>query len=651
MGRARSRSRVCSPAPRPEAGRSSVPPDDRPGSRYLPQARPPQRPAPAATRSPSGRRTSGIWQSYTWTPVRRAGAPHRPGPGRARLRPRRQDGHRRRQPAPALLGGAGHPGPRRRPGAALPGLDREGDAVHRRPRARRASRWSRTRSRSTSCSTCARSARGSSTSSTSDPRGPAALSRAGLLSLAELQGARAQVRPASIRATSIDEVARGGADDTAVICYTSGTTGQPKGAMLSHRNLIVTARNAIEREGLRAADEVLAYLPMAWVGDHMFSYAQSIVAGLHHQLPGERGHRAPRTSRRSAPTYFFAPPRIWENILTIVMIRIDDAAWPKRALVHFFLDWPSDWSARRLAGSRCPLRGTGCSIRSAGCCLRPAARQPRLRRIRMRLHRRARRSGPEIFVLLPRARHQREAALRHDRVQRAVLASSRTATSGSTPSARRCPASRSGSAGPGEVLFRSPGVFQGYYKNPEATAADARGRLGPLGRRRLPRPGRPPEDHRPGPGRGPARRRDDVRPQVPREQAEVLAVRPGGGLRRARRGPTSPRSSTSTWRSVGNWAERRGIAYTSYTDLAQKPEVYELIHQEVVRVNRSLARGRGAAGRPDPALPASCTRSWTPTTRRSRAPARCGGGSSPRSTRASSRRSTRRRTACRWRPR
>src|SRR4029434_1101944 len=81
------------------------------------------------------------------------------------------------------------------------------------------------------------------------------------------------------------EVAKGRAEDTAVIAYTSGTTGQPKGAMLSHRNLIETARNAIEREALGPSEEVIAYLPMAWIGDHMFSFGQSMVAGFTTNCP------------------------------------------------------------------------------------------------------------------------------------------------------------------------------------------------------------------------------------------------------------------------------------------------------------------------------------------------------------------------------
>src|SRR3972149_5316633 len=133
------------------------------------------------------------------------------------------------------------------------------------------------------------------------------------------------------------EVARGSADDIAIIAYTSGTTGQPKGTMLSHRNLIVTARNGAEREGLSEDEEVMAYLPMAWVGGNIFSYAQSIVAGFTTSCP-ESAATVLHDLREIGPTYFFAVPRIWENILTSVMIRVDDGWALKRRMGHFFLD-------------------------------------------------------------------------------------------------------------------------------------------------------------------------------------------------------------------------------------------------------------------------------------------------------------------------
>jgi len=179
-----------------------------------------------------------------------------------------------------------------------------------------------------------------------DARGMRSYSEPGLLSLVELSelGKKFEVsHPAHFDA----ELARGGADDIAIICYTSGTTGAPKGAMLSHRNLITTARNAAHFEGLGEDEEVLSYLPMAWVGDHVFSYAQAIVTGFTINCP-ESAATVLADLKEIAPTYFFGPPRIWESILTAVMVRIEDAAPPKRALVHFFLRLAQEIERRRL---------------------------------------------------------------------------------------------------------------------------------------------------------------------------------------------------------------------------------------------------------------------------------------------------------------
>src|SRR4026207_2243416 len=155
-----------------------------------------------------------------------------------------------------------------------------------------------------------------------DPRGLRHYKDARLLSLEELQE-----RGRKFMQDNPDyfdqEVARGSAEDTAGIAYTSGTTGQPQGAMLSHGNLIETARHAVEREGLGSSEEVMAYLPMAWIGDPMSSFGQSIVAGSPTNCP-ESAATVLADLKEIGPTYFFAPPRIWENILTSVTIRADD---------------------------------------------------------------------------------------------------------------------------------------------------------------------------------------------------------------------------------------------------------------------------------------------------------------------------------------
>jgi long-chain acyl-CoA synthetase len=416
-----------------------------------------------------------------------------------------------------------------------------------------------------------------------DPRGLRHYKDARLLSLEELQE-----RGRKFMQDNPDyfdqEVAKGRGEDTAVIAYTSGTTGQPKGAMLSHRNLIQTARTAVEREGLGPSEEVMAYLPMAWIGDHMFSFGQSIVAGFTTNCP-ESAATVLADLKEIGPTYFFAPPRIWENILTSVMIRVDDTAWVKRRMVHFFLGVARRVERGRLAHR--PARVLDRLLYPLGWLLVYGPLRDNLGMGRIRIAYTAGEAiGPELFEFY-----------------RSLGINVKQLYGMTESSALICIQSdgdvKLDTVGPplpgvdvrisdsGEVMYRSPGVFQGYYKNPEATAETVENGWVHSGDAGL--------FDRDGHVRIIDRARDVGRLAggtifAPKYLENKLKFSPY--IKEAvclgdRRDFVSALINIDLT-SVGNWAERRNLAYTSYGDLAQKPEVYDLIRQEVVRVNRSL---------------------------------------------------------------
>jgi long-chain acyl-CoA synthetase len=132
------------------------------------------------------------------------------------------------------------------------------------------------------------------------------------------------------------EVARGSTEDVAVMLYTSGTTGKPKGVCQTHETFIAAAQSGVGFDHLTDQEDILSYLPMAWVGDHLFSYAQAMVAGFTINCP-ESGDTVLTDLREIGPTYYFAPPRVFENLLTTVMIRMEDAGALKRNMFHYFM--------------------------------------------------------------------------------------------------------------------------------------------------------------------------------------------------------------------------------------------------------------------------------------------------------------------------
>ena len=131
-----------------------------------------------------------------------------------------------------------------------------------------------------------------------------------------------------------EQVALGQGGDIAIILYTSGTTGNPKGVILTQDNVLISARNAAEFDSLTVDDEVLAYLPMAWVGDNIFSFGQSYVTGFCVNCP-ESAETVMQDLKEIGPTYYFAPPAVFENLLTTVSIRIEDASAIKQTMYHY----------------------------------------------------------------------------------------------------------------------------------------------------------------------------------------------------------------------------------------------------------------------------------------------------------------------------
>src|SRR6202035_1349258 len=153
-----------------------------------------------------------------------------------------------------------------------------------------------------------------------------------------------------------DAIAAGQGLDTSIVLYTSGTTGTSKGVVLTARGCIRAASDTVAFDKLTAKDEALAYLPLAWVGDHYLNYAQGMVAGFCMACP-ESSETTTQDLREIGPTFYFAPPRGFEQMLTQVMIRMEDAGAVKRHLFHYFIGVARKYGEPILTGKTVPLHG------------------------------------------------------------------------------------------------------------------------------------------------------------------------------------------------------------------------------------------------------------------------------------------------------
>jgi long-chain acyl-CoA synthetase len=417
-----------------------------------------------------------------------------------------------------------------------------------------------------------------------DPRGMRHYTEPGLAAFDAVQTAGREFG-ASHPGYVESEIDRGRAEDLALLSYTSGTTGHPKGVMLSHANLLTAARGFVAAEDIRPTDDILSYLPMAWIGESLFSLVLTLLVGFTCNCP-ERPETVQRDLRELGPTVALAPPRVWENMLTQLRVRATDASALKRRSFEFFRALAERAEAARGAGARLsPIMRLGLALGDV-VVYGPVRDQLGLRRTRWAYTGGAP-LGADTF------RFFRAFGINLKQVW------------GSTELSGLASLQRDDEASPdsvgipipgteirvdenGEVLVRSAAVFQGYYRQPEATRAaldaagwfhtgdsgyiDPQGQLVIIDRARDVGALADGTSFAPqfiesklkySPYIGEAVVFGDQRPFV----AAMIAIDLG---------------------TVGNWAERHNLAYTSFQDLSAKPEIRRLIAEEIARCNDGL---------------------------------------------------------------
>ena len=394
-----------------------------------------------------------------------------------------------------------------------------------------------------------------------------------------------------------EEVGKARQDDVAAMFFTSGTTGNPKGVVHTHFSLLNRARVGADFDKLGGSDEVLAYLQPAWIGQNIFSYAQWLACGYVVNCP-ESGATVTIDMKEIGPTYYFAPPRVFEGLLTSVMIRMEDAGAIKRGMFHYFMD-----VAKRVGPALMDGKDVGLADRllyALGnlCVYGPLRNTLGLSRVRV-AYTAGEAIGPDLFsffrsigINLKQLYGSTETAvfvcLQPDH-------EARSDTVG-VP----CEGVEIKVADNGEILVKSPGLLKEYYKNPAATAEvltsdgwyhtsdagfiDSHGHLKIIDR--VKDVGRIQGGAFDGAMFAPKYVENKLK--FFQHIKEVVAYGDG-------------RDKVCVFvnidmEAVGNWAERRNLPYAGYTDLAQKPEVYQLIKECVEKVNADLAQDSLLAG-------------------------------------------------------
>ena len=416
-----------------------------------------------------------------------------------------------------------------------------------------------------------------------DPRGVGRYQAPGLISWEQLQqrGAQALAADAGLSQALVD---RARPDDPAAFIHSSGTTGRPKGVVLSQRNILSGVASAYRAKAFGFGEEVLAYLPMAWIGDFSFTVGAGIALHFTINVP-ERPETVLHNLREIAPTFYLAAPRSWDNMLTMVQVRMEDSTRLKKAVYDFFMN-RAVARERALLDGRLPTFWQRALARVGEVLVYgPIKDQLGLTRL-SHAFTGGEAIGEDTFVFyralgvqLRQLYGQTESAAFNAMQDPAEV---RLHTVG-----RPLPGVEARIADNGEILMKSGSIFQGYHRNEEATAAalqDGWLRTGDAGYLE-------PDGHLVVLGR----------------LSEVVHTAAG---ERYIPNYIENRLKFSPWvkdvavlgkgrdrlsaivcidkEPVGHWAELRGISYMSYADLSQKPEVIELVRQAVQRLNTTL---------------------------------------------------------------
>jgi long-chain acyl-CoA synthetase len=429
-----------------------------------------------------------------------------------------------------------------------------------------------------------------------DPRGLRNYDAPGLAAVDELLAdgkAFAAIHPDFFKT----EVAKIAHTDVSAMFFTSGTTGNPKGVVHTHDSLLNRARAGADFDKLTNAEEVLAYLPPAWIGQNIFSYAQWLSCGYVVNCP-ESSATSTIDLKEIGPTYYFAPPRVFEGLLTSVMIRMEDAGLLKRKMFHAFMGVAQKVGPALMDGKDVGVVDRVLYALGNLMVYGPLRNNLGMSRVRV-AYTAGEAIGPDLFtfyrsigVNLKQLYGSTETAvfvcLQPDHEARADTVG--------VP----CAGVEIKVADNGEILVKSPGLLKEYYKNPQATAEvltadgwyhtsdagfiDAHGHLKIIDR--VKDVGRIQGGTFDGAMFAPKYVENKLK--FFQHIKEVVAY--GDGREKV------CVLINIDFDAVGNWAERRNLPYAGYTDLAQKPQVYQLIKECVEKVNADLSADALLAG-------------------------------------------------------